>query len=86
LAYPGAAHAREGADPAAAQVEETARAREERTLSLRAHTSARAEGGNGATVRRCGRTGRLRGKKPGRRWPDSWTTGRYLSTGRGWRT
>jgi hypothetical protein len=52
LAQLGAAHAREGVGPAAAQVEETARAREERTPSLRAHTSARAEGGNGATVRR----------------------------------
>jgi hypothetical protein len=29
---------------------------------------ARAEGGNGATGRRRGRTGRPRGKKPGRRW------------------
>jgi hypothetical protein len=38
------------------------------TASLRAHTSARAEGGNGATVRRRGRTGRPRGRKPGHRW------------------
>jgi hypothetical protein len=54
LAQLGAARAREGAGPAAAQVEETARAREERMPSLWAHTSARAEGGNGATVRRRG--------------------------------
>jgi hypothetical protein len=60
--------AREGAGPAAAQVEEMARAREERTPSLWAHTSARAEGGNDVTVRRHGRTGRPWGKKPSRRW------------------
>jgi hypothetical protein len=39
---------REGVGPAATQVEETARARKERTPSLRAHTSARAEGGGTA--------------------------------------
>jgi hypothetical protein len=59
--------AREGAGPAAAQGEETARARERRR-HRGAYTSARAEGGNGATGRRRGRTGRPRGKKPGRWW------------------
>jgi hypothetical protein len=43
-----AQRAREGAGLAATQVEETARAREERTSSLRAHMSASAEGGGTA--------------------------------------
>jgi hypothetical protein len=67
LAQPGAVHAREGAGPAAAQGEETARARE-RQRHRGAYTSARAEGGNGTTGRRRGQTGRPRGKKPGRWW------------------
>jgi hypothetical protein len=62
------APAREGASPAAAQRRGRRRGRAGATTSLRAHTSARAEGGNGATVRRRGRTGRPRGRKPGRRW------------------
>jgi hypothetical protein len=42
------ASAREGAGPAAAQGEVTARARGERTPSPRAHTPVRAKGGNSA--------------------------------------
>jgi hypothetical protein len=41
--------AREGAGPAAAQDEVMAQARGERSPSPRAHTPARAKGGNGAT-------------------------------------
>jgi hypothetical protein len=44
------------------------RGRARATASPRAHMSARAEGGNGAAGRRRGRTGCLRGRKPGRRW------------------
>jgi hypothetical protein len=51
LAQPGAARAREGADPAASQGAETARAREERTPSPRAHMPARAEGETAPRVR-----------------------------------
>jgi hypothetical protein len=65
-AQPGAGHARAG--PAAAQGRGRRRERAGATTTLRAHTSARAKGGNGATVRRRGRTGRPRGRKPGRRW------------------
>jgi hypothetical protein len=40
--------------------------------------------------RRHGLTARVNrpsaGREPGRRWPGSWSTGMWLSTGRGWRS
>jgi hypothetical protein len=64
------------------------------TASLRAHTSARAEGG---AVPRSDDAGEpaVRGERTRppvgstairRRWPGSWSTGRWLSTTRGWRS
>jgi hypothetical protein len=86
------ARAREGAGPVAAQGRRRGRAGA--TASLRAHTSARAEGG-----RRHGLTARANQPSAGKktrppvgstairhRWPGSWSTGRCLSSGRGWRS
>jgi hypothetical protein len=62
------ARAREGAGPAAAHGRGDSAGARERRRHRGAHSSARAEGGNGAAGRRRGRTGRPRGRKPGRRW------------------
>jgi len=61
------ARAREGAGPAAARRRrDGAGAREQRRHC--GSTSQRERRGNGVTVPRRGRTGRPRGRKPGRRW------------------
>jgi hypothetical protein len=64
LAQPGAARAREGTGPAAAQGEVTARAREERTPSPRAHMPARAEGETAPRVDDAGEPVVRRGRNP----------------------
>jgi hypothetical protein len=61
------ARAREGAGPDVAQDGETARARRSDGVTA-GPTRQRERRGNGAMGRRRGRTGRPRGKKPGRRW------------------
>jgi hypothetical protein len=89
------ARARESAGPDAAQGRGRRRGRAGATVSLRAHTSVRAAGGR----RRHGLTAQANrpyaGKKTRppvgstvicRRWPGSWSTGRWLSMGRGWRS